>query len=412
MNPVKCISFNHRSAPVSIREKLILNAFDIKPFLTEDNESFVLSTCNRTEVYFVNIDEKTVYELFSSKSGLKEETLKQYSDCFDGPEALRHLFMVASGLDSLVLGEPQILGQVKDAYREALAQKTTSTYLNKAVHRAFRAAKRVRTETEIGSYPVSVASEAVELACHIFDDIKKSRVLIIGAGDMAGIAGKRLKEKGVSSITVINRTYENACSLAAELNGNPKSFDTLKNELVISDIIISSTGACEPIITKAMMADVMKHRKNREVIIIDIAVPRDVDPEAGKLYNCYLYDIDALKSITQKHYSKRLLQTGKALEIINYEVDVFNSWLNSLTAQETIKDLYNLIDSYAKDQASALKLIEQDRQQFESALAAGLKRLIHRPVSFLNEHPAAAHIEYARRLFKLDEDHKDRHKGQ
>jgi glutamyl-tRNA reductase len=411
MNPINCISINHRTAPVSIRERLIIKPSDLNGIHSDEMEAYVLCTCNRTEIYWTHASENSIWKLLAGISGLDTEQLKTSSEYLSGQEALRHLFMVASGLDSLILGEPQILGQVKDAYRESVAHGITSIYLDKALHRAFKVAKRVRTETDIGSYPVSVASEAVELACHIFGDIKKSRVLIIGAGDMASIAGKRLREKGVNSVTVLNRTYENACMLASELDGTPKSFDALREELDTSDIIITSTGSCLPIITREMMSEVMKHRKNREVIIIDIAVPRDVEGEVGNLYNCYLYDIDALKSVADRHYSKRLLHTGKAIEIINYEVDVFERWLTRLNAQDTIKDLYSLIESYAKEMAALQTIPEEEKSAFEIALTAGLKRFLHRPVSYLNDHPAAVHIEFARRLFKLDDEHKDRHKG-
>jgi glutamyl-tRNA reductase len=411
MNPINCISINHRTAPIEIREKLIIRPSELHGILSDDMEAYVLCTCNRTEIYWAGASETSVWELLVRLSGLEKDLLRTSSETFSGQEALRHLFMVASGLDSLILGEPQITGQVKDAYRESVAAGITSTYLDKALHRAFKAAKRVRTETEIGNYPVSVASEAVELACHIFDDIRKSRVLIIGAGDMASIAGKRLREKGIKSISVVNRTYENACTLASELDGTPKPFDSLTAELALSDIVITSTGSCLPIVTREMMSEVMKHRKNREIIIIDIAVPRDVEEEVGKLYNCYLYDIDALKSITDRHYTKRALHTKKAIEIINYEVDVFGRWLSRLNAQDTIKDLYDLIESYAKDQSALQSIPDEEKTALETALSTGLKRFLHRPVSFLNDHPAKANIEYARRLFKLDDEHKDRHKG-
>ncbi len=411
MNPINCISINHRTAPVTIRERIIIKPSDLNVILSEEMEAYVLCTCNRTEIYWAYASENSIWELLAGISGLDTDQLKTSSEYFSGREALRHLFMVASGLDSLILGEPQILGQVKDAYRESVANSITSIYLDKALHRAFKAAKRVRTETDIGSYPVSVASEAVELACHIFGDIKKSRVLIIGTGDMASIAGKRLREKGVNSITVLNRTYENACKLASELDGTPKPFDALREELDTSDIIITSTGSPLPIITREMMSEAMKYRKNREVIIIDIAVPRDVESEIGKLYNCYLYDIDALKSVADRHHSKRALHTGKALEIINYEVDLFERWLTRLNAQDTIKDLYGLIESYAKEMTALQTISDKEKAAFEFALTAGLKRFLHRPVSFLNDHPASTYIEFARRLFKLDDEHKDRHKG-
>jgi len=411
MNPVLCISINHWTAPVHIRERITIQPTDLFPCMRDGSEVFTINTCNRAEVYAVEISEEAVFERMQTLSGIEVQALRKIAEKFAGQEAIRHLFKVASGLDSLVLGEPQILGQMKEAYRQALAAKSTGIYLNKALHRAFRAAKRVRTETDIGSYPVSVASEAVELACHIFDDIKKSRVLVIGAGDMAGIAVRRLKDKGVNGLVLVNRTYATACTLAGELGGMPKPFEALKDELVHADIVIASTGSREPIIPKEMLEEVMKKRRHSPVIIIDIAVPRDVHPDVGKLYNCYLYDIDALKAIVDRHSSHRMLHVEKAMEIIHYEAEVFERWLTSLTAQSTIKDLYDLMESYAKDQMVGMGLPEEDRTRMEQALIATLRRFLHRPVSFLKDHPMVNHIEYARRIFQLDEDYKDRNKG-
>lgn len=410
MIPLVCVSINHRTAPVQVREKLVIKPADLAGLLGESCELYTLSTCNRAEVYAVGITEQAILDRLGTLSGLAPPALRQATEIFAGRDAVRHLFLVASGLDSLVLGEPQILGQVKEAYREASAAKTTGIFLGKALHRAFRAAKRVRTETDIGSYPVSVASEAVELAGHIFDDLKKSRVLVIGAGDMAGIAARRLKDKGARSIAIVNRTYDTACALACELGGVPHPFEALKEQLVQADIVISSTGAPQPIIGRELMAEVMKLRKGSPVIIIDIAVPRDVQAEVGKLYNCYLYDIDALKAIVDKHCAHRRMHQDEALAIIHYEVEVFERWLESLTAQETIKDLYVLMEGYARAHTPS-GLAPDEQSRLETALGAALKRFLHRPVSFLREHPEVNHIEYVRRIFQLDEDYTDRHKG-
>jgi glutamyl-tRNA reductase len=362
-------------------------------------------------VYAVGIAHADIYNCLHKLSSIDLSALQSSSETFTDQDAVRHLFRVAAGLDSLVLGEPQILGQVKDAYRDALAAKTTGIYLDKALHRAFRAAKRVRTETGIGTYPVSVASEAIELAGHIFDDIQKSRVLVIGAGDMACIAARRLKDKGVKEITIINRTYAGACALACELEGTPRPFENMRDELVRADIVITSTGSKDPILGKELMAEVMKHRRGSPIIIIDIAVPRDVEPEVGKLYNCYLYDIDALKAIVDRHYASRQLHMEQAQGIIEYEVEVFDRWLDSLTAQQTIKALYDLMESYTRDQLHAMGLSNNEGERLEQALQTVLKRFLHRPVSFLKNHPGIKHIEYTRRIFQLDEDYKDRHKG-
>ncbi len=387
MNRICCISINHKNASVDIRERLRIEPKDILSLLGADSEAYPLNTCNRIEVYWTAIPKETVIDVLSRTSGIDKASISAVCEYFTDSQAVRHLFMVASALDSLVIGEPQILGQIKDAYREALAAGTTSTILNKALHRAFRAAKRIRTETSIGTYSVSVASEAVELASHIFGDIGSSRALVIGAGDMAGIAAKRLKDRGVKTLIIMNRTHSTACDLARELAGIARPFNSLEEEIGLSDIVISSTGSQQPIITRDMVMAAMKLRKNRPIIIIDIAVPRDVDPAAGKCYNCYLYDIDALKSIVDKHSAHREAEAAKALSIINEEVVKYERWLSSLTAQGTIKDLFSLVDSYIEGQVRNLPLQQAEKDLVEQNMRSSFKRLLHRPVSFLKEHP-------------------------
>jgi glutamyl-tRNA reductase len=411
MERICCISINHKNAPVDIRERIRVEPADLQAIFTQDSEACPLNTCNRTEVYFSAMEKGAIFQLLEHLSGVDRPTIEQVSEYLIGPEAVRHLFMVASGLDSLVLGEPQILGQLKDAYRQALSINTTDTIMNKALHRAFRTAKRIRTETSIGAYPVSVASEAVELAGHIFGDISDSTVLIVGAGDMAGIAAKRLKDRGVKQLRIINRTHTAACELAHDLGGVAIPFGQLSVELAASDIVITSTGSMRPIITRDMVASAMKARKNRPIIIIDIAVPRDVEEAAGKCYNCYLYDIDALKAIVDKHFAHRETEAKRALGIIDEEVDKFEKWLDSLSAQSTIKDLFNLMDSHIADQLDGLSIPEGEKSVVENTLRASYKRLLHRPVSFLKEHPEIKYIENVRRIFQLDEDFSDRHKG-
>ena len=411
MERICCISINHKNAPVDIRERIRVEPADLQAIFTQDSEACPLNTCNRTEVYFTAMDKGSIFLLLENLSGVDRTAIEQVSEYLTGPEAVRHLFMVASGLDSLVLGEPQILGQLKDAYRQALSINTTDTIMNKALHRAFRTAKRIRTETSIGTYPVSVASEAVELAGHIFGDITDSTVLIVGAGDMAGIAAKRLKDRGVKQLRIINRTHTAACELANDLGGVAIPFEQLSNELAASDIVITSTGSMRPIITRDMAASAMKARKNRPIIIIDIAVPRDVEQAVGKCYNCYLYDIDALKAIVDKHFAHRETEAKRALGIIDEEVDKFEKWLDSLSAQSTIKDLFDLMDSHIADQLDGLSIPEGEKSVVENTLRASYKRLLHRPVSFLKEHPEIKYIENVRRIFQLDEDFSDRHKG-
>ena len=411
MNRISCISINYRLAPVEIRERVVVSLKDFEDLMPRDAELYALTTCNRTEVYWTGMDEGTVAARLCERSGLSGEELRKFSKVHHGRDAVKHLFRVSCGLDSLVIGEAQILGQVKDAYRASLEAKTTSIFLNKALHSAFRAAKRVRTETDIGKYPVSVASEAVELACHIFGDIHQSTVLVVGAGDMAGIAASRLKERGAHDLVIVNRTHAAACTLAEELGGTPRPFESLKDELVRCDIVIASTGSPVPIITKPLMDEVMKARRGSPLILIDIAVPRDVDPAVAKCYNCYLYDIDALKAIVDRHLTNREEQAEKALGIIAQEVDSFERWVHSLNAQATIKDLFGMLDAYVEDEVRQSALCGEEAARLEQNLRSALRRLIHRVVSFLKEHPSLANIEHTRRIFRLDGDYQDRHKG-
>jgi len=411
MERINCISINHRTAPVDIRERIRVDHTDLKDVVAGGVEAFALNTCNRTEVYWTVLDSGPVYRLLERVSPYEEDRIRGASEFLSGRDAVRHLFMVASGLDSLVLGEPQILGQMKDAYRDALASGTTDTILNKALHRAFRSAKRIRTETAIGSYSVSVASEAVELAEHIFGDIGESIVLVVGAGDMAGIAARRLKDRGARHLRIVNRTHAAACQLAGDLGGIARPLESLAEELMTSDIVITSTGSARPIITREMVVAAMKRRKNKPIIIIDIAVPRDVEEAAGKCYNCYLYDIDALKAIVDRHFAHREAEAQKALSIIEEEADKFQTWLSSLSAQNTIKDLFSLMDSQIADQIRGQSMTEEERALLAQHLRSAYKRLLHRPVSFLKEHPMAKYIEHVRRIFQLDEDYPDRHKG-
>lgn len=411
MERICCISINHKNAPVDMRERIRVEPADLKAMLGKDAEACPLNTCNRTEVYYTGLGKEALLSLMATLSGIDAARIEKVAEFTSGVDAVRHLFMVASGLDSLVLGEPQILGQLKDAYRQALAANITDTVLNKALHRSFRTAKRIRTETSIGSYPVSVASEAVELAEHIFEDLTESSVLVIGAGDMAGIAARRLKDRGVRQLHIINRTLSAACDLAGEMGGIAMPFESLPDELAASDIVITSTGSIHPIITREMMVPVMKARKNRPIIIVDIAVPRDVEESVGKCYNCYLYDIDALKAIVDKHFTHRQAEAGRAMSIINEEADKLARWLDSLSAQSTIKDLFALMEAHIEDQLRGLPLSEDEKTRVEKTLRSSYKRMLHRPVSFLKEHPGVKYIDYVRRIFLLDEDYSDRHKG-
>ncbi len=411
---IECISINYRHVPVDILERVRIPPEAVVPMLPPGSEAYTLNTCNRAEIYWTGMEKQGVFNMVSGLIGVAPGYLDRISVHLRGEDSVRHLFRVASGLDSMVLGEPQILGQVKDAYKAALDEHMVSIIFNKLLHRAFRTAKRIRTETAIGKFPVSVASEAVELACHVFDEIQGSQVLVIGAGEMATIAAKRLKDRGVSRISILNRTFGRAKELAVELGGMALSFSELHEAVRTSDIIITSTGSQEPIITKDMMSEIMKERHYSPVVMIDIALPRDVEPDVSKVYNCYLYDLDSLKKVVSVNFTQRENEIEKAEEIIEYEVGVFSRWLKGLNAHGTIRDLYNLMEYYISEQLEekAALVGEKEKAILEDALRSMAKRLFNRPVSFMKRYPKLDYIEHTRRIFRLDEDYQDRHKRQ
>ena len=287
---------SHSTAPLDVREKLHF-ADEAIPGLLQDlkkagvEEAVVLSTCNRTEIYAAAASPeeaiRAVNETLERSLGITREWLHNYSYALSFEDAYRHLFLVASGLDSMVVGEPQILGQVKDAYRAAALSKGTGQLFDKVFNRAFQTAKRVRTETKIGYNPVSISSMAVELARKIFGEFGQKKILVIGAGEMCEIALKQFKKEGVEEVYITNRTFQKAQLLAEEIIGTPFPFEEIPELLLKVDMVLSSTGADRPIIDKDLVMTVMKRRKHRPLFFIDIAVPRDVEPEVNNIENVF-----------------------------------------------------------------------------------------------------------------------------
>ncbi len=255
---------------------------------------------------------------------------------YQGEEAIRHLFRVASSLDSMVLGEPQILGQIKTAYGYAAEFKTAGLILNRFLHKAFSVAKRVRTETAIASNAVSVSFAAVELARKIFDRLDNKGVMIIGAGEMCELAARHFVTNGVSKVLVTNRTFERAEKLAVEFNGKAVPFEYFVDHLAEVDIVMTSTGAPNFILGQRQMEEVLKRRKNRPMFLIDIAVPRDIDPKVNDLDNAYLYDVDDLQGVVQANLKERQKEASKAEAIVEQEIGQFHLWLGNLEVKPTI----------------------------------------------------------------------------
>jgi len=415
------VGMNHKTAPLEIREKLSISCDDdtatfekIKE-ISHINEALYLSTCNRVEVLAHVFDaaaaETYLKDLVFSHGNLSPEEMERCLYIYRNDSAVRHLFRVASSLDSMVMGEPQILGQVKDAYRRSVEQEAAGVMLNKLLHNAFRVAKRVRTETTISNNAVSVSSTAVELAKKIFGNLRGKNALVIGAGEMAELAAKHLISNGVRKVIFTNRTYERALKMANDLHGDTVSFDLLEEALSDVDIIISSTGAPGYIIDEKMIAAALRRRKNRLLFIIDIAVPRDVDPALGKTDNVYLYNIDNLQSVVDDNVKNRINEAEKAETIIDEEVTEFSRWLKRLKVVPTIVDLRGKVESIIKGEMERAdpwmkNLDDGERENVEILVNSIINKILHDPVTGLKEESengaANPYVAVIKKLFKLD----------
>ena len=423
-NSIYLIGLSHRTADVATRERYAPCRWDetalpILPLKGAITESLTLSTCNRVEILAVAKQDpgdpvRHILEHWASHKGSSAEDLAPYVYVLRDQDAVRHLFSVASSLDSMVLGEPQILGQIKEAYRTAVSQGATGPILNRLLHKAFSVAKRVRTETAVASSAVSISYAAVELAKRIFGEMRTCRAMLIGAGKMAELAALHLASAGVQHILVANRTYANAVSLANRFHGDPIPFDALFARLTEADIIISSTGAPEPLIRAQDVRGVLKQRKHRPMFFIDIAVPRDVDPEVNSLDNVYLYDIDDLSEVVEENKIQRREEAAKAWAIVDDETRAFGNWLSALQLQPTIVALLQHGEHTAhKELSRTLKRLGPDvddrtREALESLACSLVKKLYHDPIAILKQQPdedgsAKEWVDMVRRLFNLDD---------
>ena len=329
---------------------------------------------------------------------------------YQGEEAIRHLFRVSSSLDSMVLGEPQILGQIKTAYGYAAEFRTCGLILNRFLHKAFSVAKRVRTETAIASNAVSVSFAAVELARKIFDRLDNKGVMIIGAGEMCELAARHFVANGVSRVLVTNRTFERAEKLAAEFQGKAIPFEDFVDYLAEVDIVMTSTGAPNFILGQRQMEEVLKRRKNRPMFLIDIAVPRDIDPKVNKLDNAYLYDVDDLQGVVQANLKERQKEASKAEAIVEQEIGQFHQWLGNLEVKPTIIALRRKFEEIRQQELdktfSNLKdLTAGQRKSIEAMSSAIINKILHQPTSILkrtqNDSSGEDYVDAVRALFDL-----------
>jgi glutamyl-tRNA reductase len=410
---------NHKIADVDVREKLAFNGpkleEGLKRFreLPEVHEAIILSTCNRVELYANVIDNQRAAEavktFLSEFHNINRSSLDTGLYIYDGVNAVRHIFRVASSLDSMVVGEPQILGQLKDAFELALSQKTTGILLNKVMKKAISVAKRVRTETRIAENAVSISFAAVELAKKIFTDLSKRVFMLLGAGEMAELAAKHLISSGVKEVLVSNRTYERACDLAKEFNGKPVRFDEFIGEMARADIVICSTGAPDYIVTKGQMQKVMKERKQRQVFLIDISVPRNLDPEINDLDNVYLYNVDDLQGVVDSNVFERKKEADKAEKIIDEELETFLRWQSTLDSVPTIIAIREKAEEIKKEELDKFfhkipGIGEKEREAIEYMAAALINKMIHPPTAALKEDSEDKDVLVAtiRKLYGID----------
>lgn len=415
------LGVNHKTTPLNIREKLALSGGYEEPLaeigkLTTLKEYYLLSTCNRVEVLFTSTNPQKAKEDVLDRmfrGSVLASDLEEYVYNYQDLEAVEHLFMVASSLDSMVVGEAQILGQLKEAYRFASKMHTSGLLLNKLLHKAFSVAKRVRTETKIGASAVSISYAAVELARKIFGSLQEKTVMLLGAGEMAELAAEHLVGQGVSKVVVANRTFERGVALARRFNGKAVSWEELVGQLVHVDIIVSSTGAPDIILKKGDVAAIMRERRNRPLFFIDIAVPRDLDPELNQLDNVYLYDIDDLSTVVAMNKAERDKEAQKARRIVAEETIKFKQWFESMAVTPTIVDLRRMADTICQEELTKTlgRLTDLDKSQrksVEKMASAIVAKILHHPMQYLKqEHHCVKQDERigtVRDLFALSDD--------
>lgn len=416
------VGVNHKTTPVELRERLaftqgsIEESSEILNQYEEIAENLIISTCNRVEIYArVNDINKGIARLkrfISDYHNIPLEVLNEHFYTYTEEKTVEHLFRVSASLDSMVVGEAQILGQVKDAYSLARSLRTTGIFLNQLFEKAFNVAKKVREETGIAESAVSISSAAVELARKIFDNLENHTVMLVGTGEMAELAAKHLIAYGLKTVYVASRTYERAAGLAKRLNGSALDFAKFKEELYRADIVISSTAAPNFIIHKEMVESALHKRKNRPMFLIDIAVPRDIAPEVNDLENVYLYDIDDLQSVVDANMKERRKEAELAMEIIHSEVVKFNSWIESRDAVPTIVELRQRAETIRRRELDKTfrrlgHLSNEDKNAIEQMTLSIINKILHKPTVNLKEKTRTtegqAYLKAIRDLFHLDD---------
>jgi glutamyl-tRNA reductase len=415
------LGVSHRTAPIELRERLDFSSRDVGAAVealasrSSATESVVLSTCNRSEIYVASADPgRTRAELVDFLSAYHEvpsDAFLPHLFTYDDSAAALHLFRVAAGLDSLMVGEPQILGQVKDAFQAAAERHCTGPLLSKTFHWAFGVGKRVRSETALGEGAVSVSFAAVALARKIFGRLQGRNVLVIGAGEISALTAQHLRSQGVGRIVITSRTVAHAESLAHEVEGDAIPWDTLAGAIAGADIVITATGSQRPIITKTDV-EAVGHRRKDPLFIIDIAVPRDVDPAVSEIEQVFLYNIDDLQGIVQENIARRSAEIAKAEAIVGEELARFTGWQRSRRTIPTVVALRQRFDEIRRAELNRLEsrlgpVPPEARARIDEVTRLIVEKLLIEPTEQLkalpDEETQTAYTEAVRRLFRLSE---------
>jgi glutamyl-tRNA reductase len=418
------VGLNHRSAPIEVRESVAFENAYLRDALarlhgySSIDEGVILSTCNRVEVVAAAADRRVALSditgfLSEQKMHRQLGAIDEHIYCYHGADAVRHLFRVAASLDSMVVGEPQILGQLKAYYERAQQAGTVGTILHRLFHRSFSVAKRVRTETGIGSGAVSVSSVAVDFAKRIFDRFDDKTVMLIGAGKMGDLMARHLQSHGVRSLMVTNRTFEGAVELAERIHGNPIRFEDFPQYLKMADLVIGCTGTPEVLVDAAQVDKVLRERKQRAMFFIDVGDRRNFDAKINDLDNVYLYNIDDLKSVADENLQGRSNEANKAEGIVQDEVQSFVRWIGSLEQVPTIAALRQRFDDIRRGElekslgGSLKDLSNQQRAALEDMTTAMINKMLHGPIAQLknnsdNDNEATLYVAALKKLFDLE----------
>ena len=390
------VGLSHKTAPVEIRERLAFSNDALRSALTSlvdrrrVNEAMILSTCNRVEVVAESPDDRLIRDFICEFHQISHDSVSTHLYSYRNVEAIRHVFRVTASLDSMVIGEPQILGQVKEAFRIAMDAGTVGMHLSALMNRAFAVAKKVRSETGISQSAVSVSYAAVELARKIFGDLSGKTVMIIGASKMGELAAKHLRRAGASSVLVTNRTFERAVELAKVFEGAAVPFEHFTDHMTGADIVITSTGAPHFIIGKNLAEQVIHRRKNKPIFFIDIAVPRDIDPAVNQIDNAFLYDIDDLQQVIDANLKERFKEAMRAEQIVDDEVEAFCLKMQTRDVVPTIVQLRESLEKVRRDEIERnrrhLKDLSPEQQAAVDQITKSIvNKILHPPIEQLKQ---------------------------